>query len=90
MIDRKQFTLPREILLLREQKRKSAEVVVVESNEPMEKLEDSQFSEGLNIKQSEIRYGGSNFEFASLVLNYDKGVIGVKSGYTILNEPPCT
>jgi len=28
---------------------------------------------------SQIRLGGSNFEFASLFLNTDRGAIGVKS-----------
>ena len=36
-------------------------------------------SEGLKVRLSRIRQGGSNFEFASLVLNKDKGIIGVKS-----------
>jgi hypothetical protein len=36
-------------------------------------------SEGLNVRLSRIRQGGSNFEFASLALNTDKGIIGVKS-----------
>jgi hypothetical protein len=36
-------------------------------------------SEGLNVRLSQIRQGGSNFEFASLALNTDKGIIGVKS-----------
>ena len=34
------------------------------------------------IRLSLIRYGGSNFEFASLILNKDKGIIGVKSDGT--------
>jgi hypothetical protein len=29
---------------------KSAEVIVIESNEPIRKMEDSQLNEGLNIK----------------------------------------
>ena len=45
----------------------------------MEKTEDSQGCEGLNVRLSQIRQGGPNFEFASLVLNSDKGVIGAKS-----------
>ena len=36
-------------------------------------------SEGPNVRLSRIRQGGSNFEFASLALNTDKGIIGVKS-----------
>ena len=36
-------------------------------------------TEGPNIRLSQIRQGGSNLEFASLVLNQDKGAIGVKS-----------
>ena len=36
-------------------------------------------SEGLNVRLSRIRQGGSNLEFASLVLNTDKGIFGVKS-----------
>ena len=62
--------------------KKSAEVIVVEGYEPMEGLEDSRINEGLNVKRSEIRQGGLNFEFTSLVLNYDQSIIGVKSGYT--------
>lgn len=42
----------------------------------------SQGNEGLNVGLSRIRYGGSNFEFASLILNKDKGTIGVKSDCT--------
>jgi hypothetical protein len=30
------------------------------------------------------------FEFASPIKNYGKGVVGVKSDYAILNEPPYT
>jgi hypothetical protein len=30
------------------------------------------------------------FEFASPIKNYGEGVVGVKSDYTILNEPPYT
>jgi hypothetical protein len=37
---------------------------------------------------SEIRYGGSNFEFASRISKYDKGTIGVKSYYIMLIKPP--
>jgi len=36
-------------------------------------------SEGPNVRLSRIRQGGSNFEFTSLALNTDKGIIGVKS-----------
>jgi hypothetical protein len=36
-------------------------------------------TEGLNVRLSRIRQGGSNLEFASLALNTDKGIIGVKS-----------
>ena len=45
----------------------------------MNKSEDSQGNEGLNVGLSQIRQGGSNFEFASLILNKDRGIIGVKS-----------
>jgi len=48
-------------------KEKSAEVIVVGSNEPMERSEDSPANEGPNVKLLEIRQGGSNFEFASLI-----------------------
>jgi hypothetical protein len=61
---------------------KSAEAIVVVSNEPMSEAEDSQDNEGLNVGLSRIRYGGSNFEFASLILNKDRGVFGVKSDST--------
>ena len=37
-----------------------------------------------------IRNGGSNFEFASRISKYDKGIIGVKSYYMMLIEPPYT
>ena len=59
----------------------SAEVIVVEG---------TRAHEGLNDKSSEIRYGGSNFEFASRIPKYDKGIIGVKSYYIMLIEPPYT
>ena len=36
---------------------KSAEVIVVESNEPMNKSEDSQLSEGPNIKLFQMLHG---------------------------------
>ena len=49
------------------------------SNEPMNKAEVSQADEGLNVGLSLIWQGGSNFEFASLILNKGRGIIGVKS-----------
>ena len=48
---------------------------------------------GLTVTErysSETRYGGSNFEFASRISKYDKGIIGVKSYYMMLVEPPYT
>jgi len=39
---------------------KSAEAIVVGRNEPMNKAEDSQVSEGLNVKQLQIPSGVSN------------------------------
>jgi hypothetical protein len=48
------------------------------------------YHEGLNDKSSEIRYGCSNFEFASRISKYDKGIIGVKSYCIMLIEPPYT
>ena len=60
---------------------KSAEAIVANGNEPrIETVEVSQGSEGLNVGLSRIRQGGSNFEFASLILNKDRGMTGVKSG----------
>ena len=48
----------------------------------MNESEDSQDNEGLNVGLSQIRWGGSNLEFASLILNKDRGTIGVKSDCT--------
>jgi len=45
----------------------------------MNEAEVSQDNDGLNVGLSRIWYGGPNFEFASLILNKDKGIIGVKS-----------
>jgi len=45
---------------------------------------------GTERYSSEIRYGGSNFEFASRISKYHKGIIGVKSCYIMLNESPYT
>ena len=58
---------------------KSAEVIVPRSYEPMNEAEVLQFREGLNVGLSPIRKGCPNFEFASLYLNKDRGIIGVKS-----------
>ena len=49
------FTLPGEILLLSNQQRKSADVIVVVGNEPLERTEVSQNSEGLNVKSLPIQ-----------------------------------
>ncbi len=60
--------------------KKSAEVIVIVENKLwIDPTEVSQNNEGLNIKSSEIRQGGSNFKFASLISNYDKDIVGVKS-----------
>ena len=48
----------------------------------MNEAEVSQDNEGLNVGLSRIWWGGPNFEFASLILNKDRGVIGVKSDST--------
>ena len=45
---------------------------------------------GTERYSSEIRYGGSNFEFASRISNYDKSIIGVRICYIMLIEPPYT
>jgi hypothetical protein len=45
---------------------------------------------GTERYSSEIRYGGSNFEFANRISKYDKGLIGVKSCYIMLIETPYT
>ena len=58
---------------------KSAEAIVVGRNESVNKPEVSQADEGLNVGLSLIWQGGSNFEFASFILNKDRGIIGVKS-----------
>jgi len=39
---------------------------------------------------SKTRYGGSNFEFASRISKYDKGIVGVKNCYIMFIEPPYT
>ncbi len=44
------FTLPGEILTHSNLRRKSAEVIVVVGNEPLERTEVSQNSEGPNVK----------------------------------------
>ena len=61
-----------------------AEVIVVVSKEPMNAREVSSagWRKGLNVGLSRIWHGGPNFEFASLILNKDRGVIGVKSDST--------
>jgi hypothetical protein len=59
---------------------KSAEAIVADGNEPPSTRGRTHIrTEGLNIRLSQIRQGGLNFEFSSLVLNKDKGNIGVKS-----------
>ncbi|MDP2385137.1 MAG: hypothetical protein Q8M29_02080 [Bacteroidota bacterium] len=40
-------------------RKKSAEVIVAESNEPMNKSEDSQISEGPNIKLFQMLHGSA-------------------------------
>jgi len=45
---------------------------------------------GTERYSSEIIYGGSNFEFASRISKYHKGIVGVKSYYIMLIEPPYT
>jgi len=42
-------------------------------------VSSASWRKGLNVGLSLIWQGGSNFEFASLILNKDRGVIGVKS-----------
>ena len=68
-IDRRQFTLPGDLLTLSNQRRKSAEVIVLNSNELRQNGEDSQAKEGLNIELFPIRQRGLNVEFTSFVLN---------------------
>ena len=48
-IQRRLFILPGEIFLFFKTKKKSAEVIVVVGNEPLERTEVSQNSEGLNV-----------------------------------------
>ena len=48
--------------------------------------EVSQTNEGLNVKLAKIRLGG----IASLILNYGKAMVGVKSDDGMLNESPGT
>jgi len=71
---------------------KSAEAIVVTGNEPrIETVEDSQRSEGLNVKfvPNSIRklLGLSQ---SSLILNKDRKCFGEKSEMPILDEPPYT
>ncbi len=51
------FILPGEILTQSNLRRKSAEVIVVVGNEPMNKAEVSQNSEGPNIKLFQMLHG---------------------------------
>ncbi len=60
--------LPGEILPLR-RGRKSAEVVVLPDTSCQRKAEVSLKEEGLNVQLFQIRQGGSDLEFASLVLS---------------------
>ena len=62
---------------------KSAEVVVVGRNEPMERLE------GLTTRWRTEHWVVRNSirRLASLTIKYDKGVAGEKSSYIILSEP---
>jgi len=45
---------------------------------------------GTERYSSEIRFGGSNFEFAGRISKYDKDIIDVKSCYPMFIEPPYT
>jgi hypothetical protein len=51
------------------QAKKSAEVIVVSGNEPMERLEDSQLNEGLNIVWFQMIQGSFSVRESSLVIN---------------------
>jgi hypothetical protein len=49
--------LPGEILMSASSVRKSADAIVVDRNEPMNKAEVSQVSEGLNVKSFQMQQG---------------------------------
>jgi len=70
---------------------KSAEVIVVEGTRAPNRNWGGLIKPRRTERySSKIRYGGSNFEFASRISKYDKGIIGVKSYYIMLVEPPYT
>ena len=62
-LDRRTFTLPREILKLRDSyTKKSAEAIVVGEHElRTDTAEDSQNDEGLNIKMFQMQQGSANW-----------------------------
>ena len=70
---------------------KSAEAIVPNGNEPMNKAEVSQVREGLNVRFvcNSIRklLGLSQ---SSLIINKDRRYFGVKSEMLISGEPPYT
>ena len=88
-IDRKLFTLPREVSLATGWQKGEVSRGHSSGRKTSRWVKPgvSQNHEGLNVKLSKIRYGGSNLEFASRIPKYDKDIIGEKSYYIMLNEP---